>query len=251
MRASSAVTGSTRQRRNLPSGTRGGPPSQKLAPTGRSCYSAKYPSQSGWCAANAEPSTAGACGFKRGQKFAVWRCASRIDYGSKYCHDSPTLREEPLQAAILAAINSVMSQREVLAGQIEDAMQMELIPSPGSMSVSDIDRRLDELDKEFQTLFANSKDGGFMKHAGEFKRISDEMAALKEQRARLLEQQNSNSAAGRRIAKAMDILSAGSACIEWEESTIRQLADTVKVLSTDRIRVYLWGGIEIEQELEK
>ena len=37
--------------------------------------------------------------------------------------------------------------------------------------------------------------------------------------------------------------------IQWDESTIRQLVDTVKVLSANRIRIYLQGGIEIEQEL--
>lgn len=53
-----------------------------------------------------------------------------------------------------------------------------------------------------------------------------------------------------RIQNAVDILSAGTAEItEWNESTIRQLVDTVKVLSADRIRVYLQGGIEIEQTI--
>ena len=165
-------------------------PTRKLAPTGRSCYSAKY--------ALTERLMCGECGtlyrrcvwFKRGQKFAVWRCASRIDYGTKYCHSSPpTIREELLQAAILSAINSVMSQRETLAGQIEESMRMELIPFPGgTVSISDIDRQLEELDGEFQALFAESKDGGFMRHAEKFKRISDDMAALKEQKAGLLEQ---------------------------------------------------------------
>ncbi|WP_295750165.1 recombinase zinc beta ribbon domain-containing protein [uncultured Oscillibacter sp.] len=51
---------------------------------------------------------------KKGRRFAVWRCASRINHGTKYCHDSPALREEPLQAAILAAVNPVMSQQEAL-----------------------------------------------------------------------------------------------------------------------------------------
>ena len=32
---------------------------------------------------------------------------------------------------------------------------------------------------------------------------------------------------------------------------IRQLVDTVKVLSADRIRGYLRGGMEIEQEMQK
>ena len=227
-------------------------PSQKLAPTGRSCYSAKY--------ALTERLVCGECGTlyrrcvwtKRGKKFAVWRCASRVDYGKKYCHDSPTLREEPLQAAILAAINAVMSQREVLVGQIESTLRTTLVSLPGgSMSVADIDRQLGELDKEFQTLFTDSQDGGFMKHADEFRRITEEMGKLKEQRAALLKQQNSDSAAGRLIQNAVGILNAGSGRFdEWDESLIRQLVDTVKVLSKDRIKVYLRGGMEIEQELE-
>ncbi len=158
-----------------------------------------------------------------------------------------------MHTAILAAINTVMSQREELVGQIEDAMRMELIPLPGgTMSASDIDRRLEELDREFQTLFADSQNGGFMRHAEAFKRISDEMAELKEQKTSLLDQQNSDSAASRRIADAVNILNAGSGeFTEWNESLIRQLVDTVKVLSADRIRVYLRGGLEIEQELVK
>ena len=88
-----------------------------------------------------------------------------------------------------------------------------------------------------------------MKHAEEFKRISADMTALKEQRARLLEQQNSDSAASQRIANAMEILKTGDAAIQWEESTIRQLVDTVKVLSANRIRIYLHGGIENEQTI--
>ena len=37
---------------------------------------------------------------------------------------------------------------------------------------------------------------------------------------------------------------------EWNEPVIRQLVDTVRVLSADRIAVYLRGGIEIQQEIE-
>ena len=37
---------------------------------------------------------------------------------------------------------------------------------------------------------------------------------------------------------------------EWNESVVRQLVDTVKVLSANRIRVYLRGGMESEQILK-
>ena len=84
---------------------------KKSAPTGMSRYSGKY-ALSGllFC---------GECGtaYRRvvwtqhGEKRAVWRCSSRLDYGKKYCKESPTLDESPLQQAVLAAINASMSGR--------------------------------------------------------------------------------------------------------------------------------------------
>ena len=128
-----------------------------------------------------------------------------------------------------------------------------LFRSPGrSMCISDIDQRLSELNRQFQELFnASKEDGGYLKHTDDFKRITEEMAALKEQKANLLELQRNDSAANRRIQDAVNVLNAGSADItEWDEGIIRQLVDTVKVLSADRIRVYLRGGMEIEQTVE-
>ena len=229
-------------------------PSRNKAPTGRACYSAKY--------ALTERLICGECGTayrrcawtKRGKKRVVWRCASRVDYGSRYCHDSPTLDEGPLQEAILTAINSAMSRKEALVEQITAAMRTELAPVPGeSMSISDIDRRISELEQEFQTLFALSREeGGYLRYADDFKRITDDVAALKGKRSTLLEQQSSNSAASRRILDAVELLNSGTAAItEWDESVIRQLVDTVKVLSVDRIRVCLRGGIEIEQTVKE
>ena len=37
---------------------------------------------------------------------------------------------------------------------------------------------------------------------------------------------------------------------EWKEDMIRQLVDTVRVLFSDRIRVCLRGGMEIEQAIQ-
>lgn len=157
-----------------------------------------------------------------------------------------------MQAAILAALSSVMSRKDQLVVQIEDAMRTELAPVPGeTMSLSDIDRRLGELEREFKALFQTSKeDGGYLGHTGAFQRITEEMGALKEKKAFLLAQQEGNSAASRRIRDAVDILNTGDPQFtEWNESDIRQLVDTVVVLSADRLRVCLRGGMEIEQTM--
>ena len=235
--------------------TSGKAPSTKLAPTGQACYSAKY--------ALTGIVICGECGNqyrrcvwnKRGQKRPVWRCSSRIDYGSKYCHKSPTIYEVPLKAAILDAINLVMSDKKVLIQQIEDAMRMELIPLPGgTMSAGDIERKIKVLEAEFNELFESAREESnkFMKYTADFQRITNEIAELKDRKSYLLEQQQNDSAANKRISDAMELLNGHSADIaEWNESIIRQLVDSVKVLSADRVRICLRGGIELERTIEK
>ena len=86
-------------------------------------------------------------------KRVVWRCVSRLDYGKKYCHSSPTLDEAPLQQAIIAALNTVLPDLDGRIRQITEALEAEVIPFPGSgMSLGDIDRRLAELEVQFQRL---------------------------------------------------------------------------------------------------
>lgn len=46
---------------------------------------------------------------KNGKKKAVWRCISRMEYGKKYCPDSPTLEETAVQQAITDAIQEVVN----------------------------------------------------------------------------------------------------------------------------------------------
>lgn len=227
-------------------------PSKKYAPTGKSSYTSKY--------ALSERLVCGECGTlyrrctwaKRGRKRVVWRCVSRLDYGTKYCHDSPTLDEKTLQRAILAAINSAMSRKSVLIRQITSAMELDLAPIPGEiMSLADIERRLEELSSQTRSLVAKAAQAeDASDYTAPLRAIMDEAAALKERRAVIEEQRKSNSQAIRRIEDAADALEQASADItQWDEPLIRQLVDTVKVVSASKIIVYLRGGIEIEQKM--
>ena len=177
---------------------------------------------------------------------------SRLDYGTKYCHNSPTLDEEPLQRAILTAINSVMGSRTDLACQISGAMELEMVPIPGqTISLADIQRRLDDLEARFNLLLeraAERMDG--QDHMAEFQSITNEIAALKAQRTQLEVQRRDNAAATQRINIAAALLTeAPSELTKWDETIIRQLVDTVKVISAEEIMVYLQGGIEITQQI--
>ena len=227
-------------------------PSKKNAPTGLTSYASKY--------ALSERLVCGECGTlyrrctwsKGGKKRVVWRCVSRLDYGTKYCHNSPTLDEEPLQRTILAAINSVMSKKDTLIRQITSAMELEIAPVPGeSMSLADIEHRLDELNDQTRKLVAEaarSKDSAA--YTSQLRAIMNEAAELKEKRAFIQERRQNDALAAQRIEAATLALGQAAACIsQWDETIIRQLVDTVKVHSAEKITVFLRGGIQVEQDM--
>ena len=228
-------------------------PSKKTAPTGKSCYASKY--------ALSERLVCGECGTlyrrctwsRNGQKKVVWRCVSRLDYGTKYCKESPSMEERPLQLAIMAAINSAMSPKEELVQQITDALIQEVITVPdSSFTLGEIKRRLGALEAEFGELLDQAQNGNPEEYMSRFQAIKDEMTSLKEQREKISDQLRKNLQAQEHIRKArMALDQANQHMTEWNEETIRQLVHTVKVISSDQIRVHLYDGVEIEQEIIK
>ena len=225
----------------------------KNAATGQSCYTSKY--------ALSDRVYCGECGTrykrttwaKNGKKRVVLRCVSRLDYGTKYCHNSPTVDENRLQAAILAALNSAMSEKRILINQIAGAMEIELLPALDSaMSLADITRRLLELEQEFQTLLAKAAgDFGDESYTERFRTLAEEMADLKEKQKNI-EAHRTGGETDLRIKQALEIMEKSSATLtRWEESTIRQLVDWVKIINAGEILVCLHGGVEIMQRMEQ
>ena len=225
----------------------------KQAVTGRSCYTSKY--------ALSDRLFCGECGtlYRRrtrnvnGKVYHEWRCISRLEYGRKYCHESPTLREIPLQNAILAAINSAMSDKAMLIDHIKDAMSLELLPVQGqTMSLADIERRLAQLDEQFQRLLAEAIDADDKDACNtQFAEILAEQTALKKQKETILRSSADADRVCTRMKQAEQALEAAAPTItEWDETTIRQLVERVTVLSADEVLVQLKSGAEIRQRLE-
>lgn len=224
----------------------------KAAFTGLTSYTSKY--------VLSERLVCGECGtlyrrctWKRGgQTRFVWRCVSRLDYGKRYCHNSPTLEEGPLQRAILTALNRAMGQKESLIRQVTGAMEREIAPIPGEgINLGDIEKRLEEINQQVGVLIAQAADAGDSAgYQGQLKALLDETTALKEKRAFIQEQRGKNAVAFTQIKNAVSVMENASAEItQWNESMIRQLVDTVKVVSREKIIICLCGGVQIEQEI--
>ena len=184
----------------------------------------------------------------------MWRCISRLTYGTKYCKHSASIDEEMLKQAILTAVNRVMASQEDLKDQLVNAMRQELLPVPGEgLSLSDIDRALEDLSGQFDQLLretAFSADSS--ENAEQFRRISTAMAELKERRIQVEKLYRENEQVYRRTKAAQLALMGTEAGItEWKEEVLYQLLEKVTVLDEARIKVTFRSGVEIEQVLEK
>ena len=228
-------------------------PSKKNAPTGRSRYSSKY--------ALSDRMYCGECGtrYQRctwrnrdGSKRIVWRCVSRVDYGNKYCHDSPTLDEEPLHRAILAAINSTVKDRDNIIYNLKSAMEKEVAPVVGQqLSLSEIDNQLERLNAEFgKALAMASESGDHAAYSDRFREIMQKQTALKAQRDEI---QGLLAESGKAAAHIEQCRQAAettlSAITEWDEALIRQVVESVTVETGNEIIVALKSGASIHQEL--
>ena len=225
----------------------------KEAVTGRSCYTSKY--------ALSDRLFCGECGtlYRRktrnvkGNIYHEWRCISRLEYGKKYCHESPTLREIPLQSAILAAINSAMSNKAALVDRIKNVVSLELLPVQGqTMSLADIERRLTQFDEQFQQLLAEAIDADDKEACNaQFTEILTEQTALKKQKETILQSSTDADRVSTRMKQAEQAIENTAQTItEWNENAVRQIVERVTVLSADEVLVRIKGGAEIKQRLE-
>ena len=162
--------------------------------------------------------------------------------------------EEPnLQQAIMDAINSVMSPKDELVQQLTDVVVQEVVTTPDSMlTLGEIRRRLEELEAEFSKLLEKPDTDNTEERLRQFQTIKEEMASLKAQRERLSAQLRKNMEAQERVMRITSALDqTDHRMTEWSEETIRQLVHTVKVISVDHIKVILYDGTEIDQEVRK
>ena len=227
--------------------------SKKNAPTGRSRYSSKY--------ALSDRLYCGECGprYQRctwrnrdGSKRIVWRCVSRVDYGNKYCHNSPTLDEEPLHRAILAAINSTVKGKDSIIYNLKSAMEKELAPVAGQqLSLSEIDSQLEQLNTEFSKALAEASESGDQAaYSDRFREIMQKQTALKVQRDEIQGMLAESGKAAAHIEQCRQAAeTTPSAITEWDEALIRQVVESVTVEVNSKLTVQLKNGIEVHASL--
>ena len=186
------------------------------------------------------------CTWSRdGKKKIVWRCVSRLDYGKKYCKNSPSVEESRLHNAIAAAITKKANSEEINIGGI-----MNHIESFGSQRDTDgiiqRQRRIAEIEKVIDDLARLNSDEA---QSGELDyKFSELYAELYSVKDELEEMQSGASALDGDMLNEMREVVTGlkNHPVEYDDKVVRQLIDCIKVMSADTIKICFKDGTVTE-----
>ena len=222
----------------------------KLTKTGQGKYSAKYALSEllicGECGEHYRRVTWTAKGFKE----IKWRCVSRIQYGKKKCHSSPTVDEQALHRAIVSAINEFCEVKDDVAKTLRKSI-IEALDQNQNGSVHAAQQRIDELARNMDELIklatVPETAGNAMPDIAKF---SEEMKMLREfietEKAKQTEVQHGSN----ELSNVLQRLEKEDfALTEYDDVVTRQLIEQITVESKDTITVTFKGSFEVRKEL--
>ena len=186
-----------------------------------------------------------------GEKRIVWRCVKRLDYGKKYCHNSPTLEESRIQAAIVNAIQKFAQQDPQLLKNLKAHIERGINDAVREDDSLDIQLRLAVVEKEINELFnmisVDTIESFDEKKAEELLAEKNKLQAESDRLAELNQKDKNKQS---RIAEIMELLDGiKNRTMEYDDRLVRQIIEAVIVESKEKIKVIFIGGYEIDQVL--
>ena len=187
------------------------------------------------------------CGNKR----IVWRCISRLDYGKKRCHDSPTMGEEELHRAIMRAIQTVAMQNSKLLQTLKNHIAMTVKCNDSEDKALEIKVRLAEINEEFQkamSMVSVDDDSNVIVEQKLTELIMEKELLNKELTKCSSDHKATSQSKINEIARLTDILE--NQPLQFNDELVRQMLQCIVVESKERIKVIFNDGTEIDQPIQ-
>ena len=226
---------------------------QKTAKTEKGKYSAKY--------ALSELLICGECGtpYKRctwtrnGKKRIVWRCVSRLEFGTKYCHNSPTLDEDKLHKAITTALNEYGAIRaEIKADVLELTELAQSGGEGGGTSLPELRQRLDALTAEQALLLEEIlEDMDNLELNAQLKTLAEEKQDILDQIAAHQQDEEQQAIQASRRREMEEWLDQQPMCLtEYDDTLTRRFMERITVVDAETIQVKIRDvDIVIDEEI--
>ena len=190
---------------------------------------------------------------RNGKKRIVWRCVSRLEFGTQYCHNSPTLDESKLHSAILASMNEFAAIRQEVCPDVL-AMAEE-----AKQALSQAGAKLLELKKHMETVSREQSDllDRLLENMGDaelnakMKALTDEKESLKAQILDARQMEVSLEEQATRHQQMWDsIMECSAGYTEFADEFVRQIIQKITVEDEETIRIHFRDSeMVIEQEL--
>ena len=186
-----------------------------------------------------------------GVKKIVWRCISRLDYGKKYCHHSPTIEEGVLQQAIMNAIMRTAQQNADVLKTLKLHIGMGIGTEDGEDKSLEIQIRIAEIDAEVQAMIkAVSSDTVENFDEQKATALLQEKSALQQQLTQMADVRQKRENTQSRLDRIYTILDGlKNHPLTYDDQIVRQVLEAVIVESKEQIRVIFIGGMEVVERL--
>ena len=189
----------------------------------------------------------------KGKKKIVWRCINRLDYGKKYCHNSPTIEENVLHDAIMAAIQQTAQQNMDALQALKTHIGVALGAAEKEGNTVEIEFRIAQIDAEFKsmidTVSADTMDG---LDENRIQQLIAEKNELQAKLGEITEERGRQQTVQDRLETIYAVLDGlKNHPMTYDDEEVRQLIDCVVVESKDRIKVVFCGGLQVEQPLRQ
>lgn len=191
---------------------------------------------------------------RNGKKRIVWRCVSRLEFGTKYCQHSPTLDEGKLHSAILAAMNEYAAIRqEVCPDVLAMAEEARQALSQAGARLLQLKKRMDAVSREqsdvLDRLLVNMADTELN---ARMKALTEEKESLKAQIADAQQAEvDLETQAARRRQMWDSIMECAAGYTEFDNELVRQVIQKITVEDAETIHIHFRDSdVVLEQEVE-
>ena len=192
---------------------------------------------------------------KNGKKVIVWRCINRLEHGTKRCHESPTLKEEVIQEAIMGKLHSLSIDQEeenFLNGVKEDILRAAKVVG-GGCTEEEIDKTIEELRDQLMDYvgMAAREHGGENWYSDRMRKLGLQISELKRRRESIREQEKIRDEYEYLDQEISRIIgeTGGATGAEFDNIFIRQIVREIRVISKNKLQIQLRTGMVLDVNL--
>ena len=192
---------------------------------------------------------------KNGKKVIVWRCINRLEHGTKQCHESPTLKEEVIQEAIMGKLHGLSIDQEeenFLNGVKEDILRAARVVG-GACTEEEIDKTIEELRDQLMDYvgMAAREHGGENWYSDRMRKLGLQISELKKRRESIREQEKIRDEYEHLDQEISRIIgeTGGTSGAEFDNIFIRQIVREIRVISKNKLQIQLRTGMMLDVKL--